>query len=137
MKICILCGGLGHDQQECPWENKGQGYSNTQMLIIGAAVALASIGLTLLVAIYLHGVSLSVSQFLWVLAEMFISVSSGTALSTKIYKAKFWRKILARWKYRKIDPKLCCCGSIIGEGGSLCHHGGCRSAKEYAISSEL
>lgn len=25
----------------------------------------------------------------------------------------------------------------MGQGGSICAHGGCRSAKEYAISEEL
>ena len=41
------------------------------------------------------------------------------------------------WKYRNVDPELCCCGDTIGQGGSICYHGGCRSAKEYAITSRL
>lgn len=42
-----------------------------------------------------------------------------------------------KWKYRKYDDDLCCCGETMGEGGSICAHGGCRSATEYAITSEL
>lgn len=49
---------------------------------------------------------------------------------------KLWRSAKAKWKYRNIDPELCCCGDQIGRGGSICAHGGCRSAKEYAISRE-
>lgn len=41
-----------------------------------------------------------------------------------------------KWRYRKVDPELCCCGDVMGEGGSICGHGGCRSAKEYAITSQ-
>ncbi len=41
------------------------------------------------------------------------------------------------WKYRKIDPNLCCCGCELGQGGSICHHGGCRSMKEYCITTEI
>jgi hypothetical protein len=47
------------------------------------------------------------------------------------------RRAWLAWRYRKIDPNLCCCGDWIGQGGSICGHGGCRSAKEYAISREM
>jgi hypothetical protein len=30
-----------------------------------------------------------------------------------------------------IDESYCCCGSVVGEGGSICAHGGCVSAKHY------
>lgn len=38
------------------------------------------------------------------------------------------------WGIRKHDPEICCCGDMIGCGGSICHHGGCRSALEYALT---
>ena len=41
------------------------------------------------------------------------------------------------WHYRFVDPELCCCGDQIGCGGSICHHGGCRSAKEYAVTCAM
>ena len=47
---------------------------------------------------------------------------------------KWFRKIVAMWCYRNNDPDICCCGSMLGQGGDICHHGGCRSAKEYAIT---
>ncbi len=43
-----------------------------------------------------------------------------------------------RWKYRDVDPGVCCCGTRMSEVSpydSICAHGGCRSAKEYAITS--
>jgi len=44
----------------------------------------------------------------------------------------------AKWKYRHIDPEVCCCGEMLTKPNkhldSICCHGGCRSAKEYAIS---
>jgi hypothetical protein len=43
---------------------------------------------------------------------------------------------IAKWKYRHVDPNLCCCGDMMGKGGSICHHGGCRSMKEYCITTE-
>jgi len=56
------------------------------------------------------------------------------------YKKSFYvwcRKLWLNWKYRHYDPDVCCCGCMMGEGGSICHHGGCRSMKEYVITSEL
>lgn len=54
----------------------------------------------------------------------------------KYLKRKFWT-IIAKWQYRKQDENLCCCGCDIGKGGDICYHGGCRSAKEYAITCLL
>jgi hypothetical protein len=34
------------------------------------------------------------------------------------------------------DPVTCCCGSFVGEGGDICHHGGCRSMVEYGLPAE-
>lgn len=55
----------------------------------------------------------------------------------RMWNAEFWKGWKVRWRHRKIDPDLCCCGCMMGEGGSICHHGGCRSAKEHAIASEM
>lgn len=47
-----------------------------------------------------------------------------------------WRAIFKSYysfKWRNVDPEICCCGERIGHGGSICHHGGCRSMKEYTI----
>lgn len=46
-----------------------------------------------------------------------------------------WIEFRLRWKHRKIEDDLCCCGATIGEGGDICGHGGCRSAKDYVIMS--
>lgn len=49
-----------------------------------------------------------------------------------------WLKSLyLKWVYRFVDEDLCCCGSYMGQGGSICGHGGCRSAKEYAMSTHF
>jgi len=47
------------------------------------------------------------------------------------------RFYLERWKYRKYDDELCCCGEQMGHGGSICYHGGCRSMKEYVVTCEM
>lgn len=41
------------------------------------------------------------------------------------------------FKYRSCDPGVCCCGSDLGTGGSICYHGGCRSMKEYVITADV
>lgn len=43
-----------------------------------------------------------------------------------------------RWKYRHVDPSLCCCGQMMSHTNqnfdSVCQHaGGCRSMKDYLI----
>lgn len=50
----------------------------------------------------------------------------------------FLRKMLS-FKYRHIDPEMCCCGNQIANDpyDSICQHGGCRSAKKYMISREM
>jgi hypothetical protein len=55
-------------------------------------------------------------------------------IKLRILNNKIFRTLMAHWKYRNIDPELCCCGDQMGEGGFMCHYGGCRSAKEYAIT---
>ena len=44
---------------------------------------------------------------------------------------------LEHWKYRHHNHEICCCGEQIGHGGSICYHGGCRSMKEYLITTEM
>ncbi len=51
----------------------------------------------------------------------------------RVLRRKFWT-VVATWKYRHKDPEVCCCGCNMGQGGDICRHGGCRSAKEYAIT---
>lgn len=46
---------------------------------------------------------------------------------------RYWLK----FKYRHQDGSVCCCGCTIGQGGDICHHGGCRSMKDYVIEKEL
>ena len=93
---------------------------------------------------WLHNIPMSwTNNFIitsWMTA---ISVARSYALR-RAWNAEFWkgwktkwRKAKLSWKYRRVDPDLCCCGSQMGQGGSICHHGGCRSAKEYAITREL
>lgn len=52
-----------------------------------------------------------------------------------------WKRLYRKWlewKYRNYDHEVCCCGeSEMGTGGSICHHGGCRSALEYAITCKV
>jgi hypothetical protein len=50
---------------------------------------------------------------------------------------RFFLRRWLNWKYRKQDPDVCCCGCMLGHGGSICHHGGCRSMKEYVITTEM
>ena len=59
-----------------------------------------------------------------------IEVLKGNFKFFKVWYIKYW-------KYRKYDDELCCCGEQMGHGGSICHHGGCRSMKEYTITCEL
>lgn len=50
---------------------------------------------------------------------------------------RIWR---AMWKYRHIDRNLCCCGAMMNEYkpfDSICAHGGCKSAYDYAMEQEL
>ncbi len=45
----------------------------------------------------------------------------------------FWTAFYS-WKYKFVDPELCCCG-VVNCKGDFCHSP--RSAKEYAITSEV
>lgn len=137
VKACILCGAMGHTSDECPWADAQQDGRVGILFVFSLLTALVSIVLAVLAIIYVHGVPMTPVQALFAVLEVFLAVSGASLASTALYKAKFWRRWLALWRYRKIDPDLCCCGSQMGQGGSICHHGGCRSAKEYAITREL
>lgn len=50
-------------------------------------------------------------------------------------RVRRWR---IEWKWRNADPDVCCCGqSVVGTGGEICRHGGCRSIKDWLIESEI
>ena len=49
-------------------------------------------------------------------------------------------RLCLRWKYRRLDPDVCCCGNLISRAkpyDSICAHGGCRSLKEYCITEAM
>lgn len=46
---------------------------------------------------------------------------------------KFLKLMYYQWKYRHIDPDVCCCGGYVSQGGYGCI-ASCRSEKEYVIS---
>lgn len=53
-------------------------------------------------------------------------------------KVNFLVSFYRRWKYRSVDPDLCCCGQMMSHTNpsfdSICQHaGGCRSMKDYLI----
>lgn len=81
----------------------------------------------------------------FIITSWMTAISVGRSyLIRRAWNAEFWNVLKrkpkewrARWRHRKIDPDLCCCGSQMGQGGSICHHGGCRSAREYAINCEV
>ena len=86
---------------------------------------------------YFYGVHMSNETAAWFVFWFTIASVARSYIIRRLWNAEFWKTWIARWRYRKIDPDLCCCGSQIGEGGSICGHGGCRSAKEYAVSCEV
>lgn len=79
MKICILCGGVGHDQSECPWVEAQQERSVAPLFAISAVVALTCIASAVGLAVWLHGVNLSWAQAAWLVLEVFLAVSGSTA----------------------------------------------------------
>lgn len=53
---------------------------------------------------------------------------------------KLFREWRIKWHLRNVPDDVCCCGGMIdetgrGDGGDICYHGGCRSLKEYTITS--
>lgn len=158
-KSCTLCGGVGHSVSECPWTKRFQVNDGplpdpvtvvtdaplrAQSKLSSLVESLANTFLGLLIAMgatavicWAHGIPMSWSNNFIITSWMtLLSVARGYVLR-RMWNAEFWKSWLARWRHRKIDPDLCCCGSRMGQGGSICHHGGCRSAKEYAITREL
>lgn len=137
MKMCILCGGVGHDQHECPWGVAARTQSVRPLFITSVIVNMLLIGLNILLFMWSSGVQMSVCEYIVLVISIFMTLSGGSWITTELYKAKFWRRWYARWKYRHMEDDLCCCGCEMGTGGGICYHGGCKSAKQHAIDSEL
>lgn len=94
MKVCILCGGVGHRHEDCPWEEAHFLGEVKQIALISFFVAILSIGSAIYIAMLVHDVILTLNQYIYLLAEVFIAASSGTGLSTAIYRSKFWKKLI-------------------------------------------
>ena len=93
MKVCTLCGAVGHEKDECPWEEANFLGEVKQIALISFFVAILSICSAIYIAILVHDIILSPKQYLYLVIEIFIAASSGTWLSTAIYKSKFWKKL--------------------------------------------
>lgn len=145
---CTFCGSLDHTAPNCPWH---EAPLRTQSKAASLAEAVVNTVVGLLIAMWataaicwLHGIPMSWTNNFIITSWMTgLSVARGYALR-RAWNAEFWkagkirwRRMRLSWKYRKIDPDLCCCGSQMGRGGSICHHGGCRSAREHAIDREV
>lgn len=145
---CTFCESLDHTAPNCPWH---EAPLRTQSKKASLTEAVVNTVVGLLIAMWataaicwLHRIPMSWTNNFIITSWMTgLSVARGYALR-RAWNAEFWkagkmrwRRMRLGWKYRKVDPDLCCCGSHIGQGGSICSHGGCRSAKEYAIASEL
>ena len=146
--VCTFCGSLEHTAPHCPWNEtplrvQSRAASLAEAVVNTVAGLLIAMWATAAIC-WLHNIPMSwTNNFIitsWMTA---ISVARSYALR-RAWNAEFWkgwktkwRKAKLSWKYRRVDPDLCCCGSQMGQGGSICHHGGCRSAKEYAITREL
>lgn len=138
IKACILCGALGHLSNECPWE---QAFEKKHHLSVLIALSVVASFISILVAIWtlmlLHDVRMTPIQQGWAALWIFTSLSFGSSFATLIYRQKFWRKWLAMWKHRKINPDICVCGSVMKTGGGSCKYGGCLSVKQQAIRREI
>lgn len=49
---------------------------------------------------------------------------------------KFFKSLYYQWKFRNIDPDVCCCGDYVSKGGYGCI-AMCRSEKEYVMTELL
>lgn len=123
--------------------------SQSKAMSLVEAITNTLVGLALAFAVnaaLMHwtGVTATAMQnFLIVAGHTVVSVLRSY-LIRRVFNSEFWvnwrLKLRRRWlefKYRHQDDSVCCCGSNMGEGGSICHHGGCRSMKEYVIDREL
>lgn len=138
MKACILCGALGHDSNECPWEDAFEKKHHLAILIsISVIASIISILIAIWTVMWLHNVQMTLIQQGWATLWIFTSLSVGSSFATLIYRQKFWRRWLAMWRYRKIDSTLCVCGSTMNNGGNTCNFGGCISVKQQAIKREI
>lgn len=93
MTVCSICGSAGHGRDNCPWEEAHFLGEVPQIALISFFVAIVSIGSAIYIAIIIHNIQLTFTQYIYLLLEVFIAASSGTWLSTAIYRSKFWKKI--------------------------------------------
>lgn len=154
-KVCAMCGATGHTAPNCPWARTltdpglrvpvptpvrtGKGQSRAASLaesvfntLIGLIIAFSATALIC----WSHGIPMTWQNNLILTSWMTVISVARQYVIRRMWNAEFWKGWRSRWRYRNIDPELCCCGDTIGSGGSICHHGGCRSAKEHAISTE-
>lgn len=153
-KVCTMCGAEGHTTPNCPWArtltdpglrmptaapapSKGQSKvaSLTEAVfntLIGLLIAMSATALIC----WAHGIPMTWQSNLILTSWMTVISVARQYVIRRMWNAEFWKGWKARWSYRNIDPDICCCGEQVGSGGSICHHGGCRSAKEYAITRE-
>lgn len=154
-KACTMCGAEGHTAPNCPWARtltdpglrmptaapvpeKGQSKAaslteavfNTFVGLVIAFAATAAI-------CWAHGIPMTWQNNVILTSWMTAISIARQYVIRRMWNAEFWKGWRAKWRYRNIDPDICCCGDMVGSGGSTCHHGGCRSAKEYAITREM
>lgn len=147
-KFCTLCGSNEHTAKDCPWRVMSL-RQQSRKASFAEAVANTLIGL--LIAFWathlicrLNGIPMSWSDNFVLTGWMtVVSVLRGYVLrrawNSEFWKSwkKSWQMAFLMWKYRKMDPDLCCCGRVMSMVDNVCEDHGCRSAKEYAITQEL
>lgn len=143
MKYCIICTNFGHTREDCPFDNPNPppvAAMLTMHIILTALVCAIGVGFTLWLSYPLwynfeHGPVTWVYVFLFWFNTTTVTLTAGS-ITIFLYRKRFWRRWYAHWKYRHVDPNLCCCGCEMGTGDSICFHGGCKSAKAYAIEKD-
>lgn len=154
-QVCTMCGATGHSAPACPWartltdpglarvqpapaQPKGQSKlsSLTEALFSTLVGLLIAMGATFTIC-WVYDIPMTWTNNFIITFWMTVVSIARQYVIRRMWNAEFWKGWVARWKYRKIDPELCCCGTNMGEGGSVCGHGGCRSAKEYAITQAV
>lgn len=155
-KVCTLCGADSHSRHSCPWahtltdpglrlpatapsqEQNGQSRLSSFMeamfsTLIGLIIAM---GATFLIC-WAYTIPMTWTNNFTLAFWMTVVSIARQYVIRRMWNSEFWKVWVARWKYRKICPELCCCGTQMGQGGSICGHGGCRSVKEYAITRDV
>lgn len=120
-------------QNQSKWASFVEACTNT---LVGLALAFL-INAFLMAATGVHATAAQNAMI--VLGHTVVSVIRGYVVR-RVFNSEFWLCWRRKWlefKYRHHDGDVCCCGSQMGQGGSICHHGGCRSMKDYVIEKEL